>query len=303
MGKTGSIFNIQRYCIHDGPGIRTTVFMKGCGMRCAWCHNPESWYFGPQIQRFPERCVGCGRCRGVCPASLVGADARETGEGACTGCGRCAEACCAQAHVLRGRTVTVGDVIAEVARDKAFYDESGGGVTFSGGEPLMQPGFLSAMLEAAKDAGINTAVETAGNAPPESLAEAVGHTDLWIYDVKAMDGDKHIRHTGVGNRRALGNLRDLVAAGRDVLVRYTLVPGFNDGDADLAALGEYLSGIGYGGSVEVLPYRSMSRGKYGSLGMACRFAESGDATEAMTEAAVSALAAAGVAAYTAKPAK
>src|SRR5512140_290695 len=155
----GRVFNIQRFAVHDGPGIRTTVFLKGCPARCLWCHNPESQSPKPEILLFPERCLSCGSCKSVC--------ANDTDPARCTVCGKCVDACPAEARQLAGRTMTVGAVMNEVSRDRVFYDESGGGVTFSGGEPLAQPSFLRALLGAARDAEIATAVDTCGFAPQE----------------------------------------------------------------------------------------------------------------------------------------
>jgi len=266
----GNIFNIQRYCIHDGPGIRTTAFLKGCGLRCYWCHNPESWAAAPQIQVFFEKCIGCGNCFKACPAGAHGVTkkGREFKRELCGGCGACAEVCYAEALVLRGKRVSVREVLAELEKDREFYEQSGGGVTFSGGEPLCQPEFLEALLRECKAVGLHTAVDTAGNADWAVFEAVMPFADLWLYDVKVIDGAKHKKATGADNSAILGNLKALMAAGADINIRVPVIPGLNDGEEEKKAIMGFLEGLRYSGPVEYLPFHRMAQGKYDSLGMA-----------------------------------
>jgi len=265
----GNIFNIQRYSIHDGPGIRTTVFLKGCGMRCFWCHNPESWAAAPQLQAFTEKCVGCLNCVGACPnkAHEVTDNGREFKRELCGGCGKCADVCRAEALVLIGKTVSVGEVVAEVNKDREFYEQSGGGVTFSGGEPLGQPLFLEALLRMSKAEGLHTAVDTAGDADWGVFASAAPFVDLWLYDIKVIDGAAHKKAAGADNAGIHENFKRLVGAGADIIVRVPVIPGLNDGEDDKKVLAAFLEEARFAGPVEYLPFHRLAKSKYDSLGM------------------------------------
>ncbi len=267
---TGTIFDIQRFSTHDGPGIRTTVFLKGCGMQCHWCHNPESIRMEPEIQFFRHKCIGCGRCLQVCPVN-----AHRLNEGrrvflreSCIRCGRCAEECCSEALALTGRTVTVQELMEELDKDRLFFKQSGGGVTFSGGEPVLQHQFLSSMLKECRSAGFHTAVETAGNVPEDYLLEVVPFTDLFLYDVKGMDEDRHVQTTGVGNRRILENLTLLSEKGARIMVRVPVIPGVNDTEESMLALIGLIRNLKGIEHVELIPFHKMATEKYDSLDLA-----------------------------------
>jgi pyruvate formate lyase activating enzyme len=226
------VFDIQRFSIHDGPGIRTTVFLKGCPLRCAWCHNPEGISAGPVVSFLPERCVGCGHCGRACPN---GVHAVRDSDGAhvllrerCVACGRCAEGCYAGALETIGRDMTPADVMAEVLADGPFYANSGGGMTLSGGEPFGQPAFAMDLLRLAKSHGLHCCVETSGAVPTATLLAAAEFVDLFLYDVKDTDDARHRVHVGAPNTLPLANVRALVSRGAAVRLRVPLIPGYND---------------------------------------------------------------------------
>lgn len=269
----GWVADIQRFSVHDGPGIRTTVFLKGCGLRCAWCHNPETLKPGRELQVLPERCIGCGRCLEACPA---GARSKEGGamrhrRDLCAACGRCAAACAPGALVMIGREMEPSEVLAEVLEDAPFYRNSGGGMTLSGGEPLFQPGFSVELLRGAKEAGVHTAVETSLAAPWDRVASFLPHTDLFLADLKLMDPAGHRRWTGAPNDGILENLRRLSGEARGLLVRTPVVPGVNDSPEAIGAIAEFVKGLPSKPAYELLPYHPLGAGKYRSLGIERRF--------------------------------
>jgi pyruvate formate lyase activating enzyme len=258
---TGRVFNVQRYSLHDGPGIRTTVFLKGCPARCLWCHNPESQSFAPEVLVVETRCVSCGICATVCARG-----APPPGSPLCTVCGDCVEACPAGARQLAGRDTTVEAVLEEVLRDRVFYEESGGGVTFSGGEPLAQPAFLEALLQACRAAGLHTAVDTCGFASRERLLGLAPLVDLFLFDVKLLDDARHLSLTGLPAAPILENLRALAAVHTHVWIRVPIVPGHTDGEADLAAMAALVSGLPGVRRVSLLPYHRTGAPKARRLG-------------------------------------
>ena len=263
----GMVFDIQRFSTHDGPGIRTTVFLKGCTMRCLWCHNPESIQPEPELQVFPGKCIGCSKCIQVCPAGAHQIQGGQKGfdRAKCIRCGKCAESCCADALVLTGRSMSADEVMEVIEKDRAFYGKSGGGVTFSGGEPVLQIGFLAGLLKECKRRGLHTVVETSGNVPWTSLLEIVPCTDLFLYDLKAMDETVHRHATGAGNKRILENLCKLSAQGAFVHVRVPVIPGVNNTYENMEAMSDFILGIHGVEQVEFIPFHRMASAKYESL--------------------------------------
>ena len=260
-GVSGRVFNVQRFSLHDGPGIRTTVFLKGCPARCLWCHNPESQSFAPEVLVVETRCVSCGACATVCAHG-----APPPGSALCTACGACVEACPAGARQLAGREMTVDAVMEEVRRDRVFYEESGGGVTFSGGEPLAQPGFLQALLGACRAAGLHTAVDTCGFSRRERLLALAPLVDLFLFDVKLVDDARHRALTGLPAAPILGNLRALAAVHPNVWIRIPVVPGHTDAEADVKATAALVAGLPGVRRVSLLPYHRTGAAKARRLG-------------------------------------
>ncbi len=268
--RTGRVFDIQRFSIHDGPGIRTTVFLKGCPLRCLWCHNPEGIRREPLLSFALDKCIACGTCVDTCPNQAHVMDPQKGHvflRERCQACGKCAELCPTRALELVGRDVSCDEVLDQVLRDRLFYEASGGGVTLSGGEPLLQIEFAEALLRGASEAGVHTAVETCGHVSFARLARVAPHTDLFLYDVKETDDALHRKFTGVPGRRILDNLRALHDAGASVLVRLPIVPGLNDREGhfrEVARIVRPLSGLL---GVEVLPYHSLGIGKRPRFGL------------------------------------
>ena len=271
----GLIFDIKKYAIHDGPGIRTTVFLKGCPLSCPWCHNPEGISSKPHLVYRKDLCIGCGECLNACPNGAIvnkGNEGFVTIPSLCKGCGTCAEVCPAEAREIIGRKETVQQVLEEIEKDVPFYDTSGGGVTFSGGEPLMQPGFLVPLLEACGERGIHRAVDTSGYADPATLMAVAERTDLFLFDIKLMDPDRHRALTGVSNERILSNLFNLAGTGAKLAVRIPLIPGINDDEENLERTATFLKGLPNGiSSIHILPYHETGLSKYKKLGRDYRF--------------------------------
>jgi pyruvate formate lyase activating enzyme len=256
----GLVFNIMRFSLHDGPGIRTTVFLKGCPLRCRWCHNPESQSGEPEILYFGERCIRCGDCIRACTHGALDVQLHNHSE-LCQRCGECVEVCPSAARQLAGRRMSVEEVLAEVLKDEVFYEESGGGITISGGEPLQQADFVEALLAACKARRLHTVLDTCGFASPEALRRVSEHVDLFYYDVKLMNSEKHLSLTGVNNDLILQNLKMLAESGSAIRVRVPVVPGFNDDNENLDALSSYLSPLGIR-DIDLLPYHVLGNDKY-----------------------------------------
>jgi len=267
----GLIFNIQKFSIHDGPGIRTTVFFKGCPLDCWWCHNIESQGFGREPMSRPDLCDGCGACVAVCPQQairLVGARAL-TDPAACLGCGHCVVFCPANGRSVCGSEMSVEEVVDEVVRDRVFYEQSGGGVTFSGGEPLAQIDFLAEGLGACRAQGLHTVVDTSGAAPWAHFERILSTTDLFLYDLKLMDDAAHRWYTGSSNRQILDNLERLSAATDNLWIRLPVIPTINDDEANMRRTLAFLQTIRFR-QLNLLPYHELGRGKAVQLGRTYR---------------------------------
>jgi glycyl-radical enzyme activating protein len=264
----GLIFNIQRSSIHDGPGIRTTVFFKGCSLRCRWCHNPESLHLKPDLLFYPDKCISCFRCLPLCPEGCheKTVSGHRFNRESCRNCGACAEVCPAEALQLAGKKVTSREVAEEVVRDLPFYRSSGGGVTLSGGEPLLQPAFAEDILTECRNRGIHTAVDTAGNVSWKHFQKILPVTGLFLYDMKAGREETHRSLTGSSNRRIIENLTLLSESGANIIIRIPIIPGYNDVPGEMERIAENLINIKIN-EVELLPYHRLGGGKYQSLGI------------------------------------
>lgn len=268
--KSAVVTNIQRYCVDDGPGIRTTVFLKGCPLRCVWCHNPETYSVKPQCLQREEKCVSCMKCVEVCPS---GARKNEGGKltfdrTKCTVCGKCAEACPSDACEVCGKEMTVSEVLATVRRDKRYYDTSGGGMTVSGGECSMHPDFTLELIKEAKDMGISSCIETCGFGKPEFFASAAELGVHFLFDLKVMDEKLHEKLCGVSNTLILKNLSALIDKKAIITLRLPLVPGINDSDEALDSMARYIASLGDEiREVQIMPYHPLGLGKAASLGI------------------------------------
>ncbi len=263
----GIIFNIQRYSIHDGPGIRTTVFLKGCPLNCWWCQNPESQLSGQEMLFWGVRCIGCGACSTICPSNAIqiknGIPVTEKEK--CILCGKCTEKCPALAREMIGKKLTTEEVTKEIEKDLVFYEESGGGVTFSGGEPLGQSEFLEGLLNGCREKKIHTAVDISGYISWRILKKIIPKVDLFLYDLKIMDSERHKKYTGVFNEIILENLKKLSSVHNNIFIRFPIIPGINDDSQNIKETGEFLSSLKIA-QVNILPYHYIGIDKYRRLG-------------------------------------
>jgi pyruvate formate lyase activating enzyme len=298
MSPTGTIFDIERFAIHDGPGIRTTLFLKGCPLACWWCHNPESISGRPQLAFFAEKCIGCGRCFTVCPEGVhekLPDGSRALHRERCTLCGTCVAECCSGALAMEGRTITVEEAVTELARDRPFYETSGGGVTLSGGEPLAQPEFTAAVLERCRSEGMHTCLDTSGQAPWEHLERALAWTDLVLYDFKIADPALHRKYTGVANDLIRENLLRVNDRGTPIEIRMPVIPGVNDGEENLDATAAVLAPLASIRRVTLLGYHRFGESKYRRMGRTYRLDGTQPPSRERMEEVAARLAAAGLA--------
>ena len=266
MSLSATIFDIQRGSYVDGPGIRTTVFMKGCNLGCAWCHNPESQNAKPQRMFYKNKCVLCGKCVTVCPSGALTFDNGPVpNPEKCTLCGKCALWCPADAISVCGKTMDTETVFREVRKDKAFYETSGGGVTVSGGECMLYPDFVAELLDKCKKDGIDTAVDTAGNVPFGSLEKVIPFTDIFLYDIKCVTPEAHKKFTGVVNNRILDNYKLLISMGKRVIVRVPMTTECNANDEEFPKIAAFLNEY-KPEKVELLPYHALGENKYRAIG-------------------------------------
>ena len=264
----GTIFNIQKFCIHDGDGIRTCVFLKGCPLRCIWCHNPESYEKSPTLSFKKSRCSVCGKCLADCPARSVGNGILNIDRTRCTACGKCVGICLNDANEIIGKEITADEVLDEVMKDKIFYDTSDGGITVTGGEPSFQPGFTKELLRLSKEAGISIAIETCGIGSREFYKEAADMGTTFLFDIKCIDPVRHSEFTGADNKHILSNLLYLMDRGADIIIRIPLIPDCNDSDDDIAQLADFLNkNNGRYRYAEIMPYHVLGSAKAVNAGI------------------------------------
>lgn len=264
--ETGIIFDIQKFSTHDGYGIRTTVFFKGCNNRCLWCHNPESLSIKPQLQFIESRCIGCGECARVCEHGVFLADGRLDFD-RCVHCGACAEVCCTKARELIGKEMSVDEVFSIIESDRAFYDNSGGGATFSGGEPMLQIAFCAALAEKCRNEGINVCIQTACNVPYSHFERILPYVDTFMCDFKLFDDALHREYTGVSNTLIKENLQRLSQTDVNLIVRTPVIGGVNDTVEEIGAISRFIGGFENLDYYELLRYHSYGLGKLQGLHM------------------------------------
>ena len=257
--------DIKRFAVHDGPGIRTTLFLKGCSLRCIWCHNPESRFMQPELAIHYPKCTCCGECAKVCSCHKIVNGVHEFERSACKACGKCTEACPSGALELFGKTMTVEEAAEKLLEDRIFYADNGG-ITLSGGEPLLHSRFCAELLKIMKGEGIHCAVDTCGNVPWSAFETVLPYTDMFLYDFKCADSEKHRQLTGSGNELILENLKKLNGTGKNIEIRMIMVPEHNMSEDDLKAAGAFLAPLQNISAVRLLAYHSLARSKFKAVG-------------------------------------
>lgn len=263
-----SFVEIKRFAVHDGPGIRTTLFLKGCPLRCLWCHNPESTRREPELGLLERKCTNCRQCAAVCPHGVHSFDEgkHRLDRTKCTSCGQCVCACLNDALILYGQSITPSEAACALLEDRAFYHYSGGGVTISGGEPLLQAEFCAELFRLLQQERISCAIDTCGCIPWEAFEMVLPFTDIFLYDLKHIDSKVHQQSTGVPNDRILANLRELDTTGKPIEIRMPIIPGINDSDSAITSAGRFLSTLNHLVGIRLLPYHSLAHQRYRAVG-------------------------------------
>jgi len=266
--NTASVFNIQKFSIHDGPGIRTVVFLKGCPLKCLWCANPESQKTEPELEVFPENCIKCGECIKVCPNNAIsfGAKGIQVDRKKCTNCGICTEVCYSQTLKFIGEEKSVEEVLSEIAKDEAFYKNSGGGYTLSGGEPLKQSEFCIELIKECKNKGYHGAIETSAFGDTKVFKEITELLDFMYIDIKHMDASVHTKGTGVSNKLILKNIREIQDIAKEIVIRTPIIPGYNDSEENIRSTAEFCKDLKAVHKWELLPYHKLGVNKFKSIG-------------------------------------
>jgi pyruvate formate lyase activating enzyme len=266
--NTGIIFDLKRFALHDGPGIRTTVFLKGCSLTCHWCHNPESWEIQPEISFFPDRCIGCMACVEACTKGCHIADSNNHlyDRKNCVKCGLCIQKCYARALEMIGKKVSVKEIIREVLKDNSFYDTSVGGITISGGEPMVQFEFTKALLKEAKRNDLHTCLDTSGYAPFKHYNRLMDYVDIFLYDIKETDEKKHKENIGVENKMIIENLIKLDHKGGKIILCCPIIPGFNDRDDHFNKIADLANRLENIMEINIIPFHLLGKSKWANIG-------------------------------------